>query len=294
MSEAMPGEAAPGGSGWPIGIRAILGMAGFGPGPDAVRAAVQGRVVVVTGASRGVGERVAIRLGAVGAHVVLLARGDGVDAAAEQVRSSGGTASTYRIDLRDPAAARATAELMLAECGTPAVVISNAGHSIRRPLAQYLDRFHDVQRLMGVNALGPIALLLPLLREMTAARSGHLISVSSASVDVPSPGYSAYAASKAAFEAWLRALAPELSAEGVAATSIHLPLVHTAMSAPTTAYARAPGLTADGAAALVCRAIVEKPRLISPWWARAGGLIGAAAPAAADRLFGSAILRGRW
>ncbi|SED82560.1 SDR family NAD(P)-dependent oxidoreductase [Ruania alba] len=279
---------------WPVGLRALLGMAGFGPGPAEVRAVVDGRVVVITGASRGVGERVAIRLGAVGAHVVLLARGEDVDTVAERVRAHGGTATAYRLDLRDTAAASSTADRILADQGTPAVVISNAGHSIRRRFAEYSDRFHDVHRLMGVNALGPIALLLPLLREMTAAGSGHLVSVASASVDVPSPGYSAYAGSKSAFEAWLRALAPELGADGVATTSIHLPLVHTAMSAPTAAHAHAPGLTADGAAALVCRAIVDRPRLISPWWSRLGGLLSGLVPAASDRLLGSAVLRDRW
>ncbi|WP_154793494.1 SDR family NAD(P)-dependent oxidoreductase [Occultella kanbiaonis] len=282
-----------GNQGWPVGVRALLGMAGFGPGPDAVHEVVAGRTVLITGASRGVGERVAIRLGAIGAHVLLLARGEAVEDVAERIRTLGGRADTYRADLRDTDAARTTAETILTDHGTPAVVISNAGHSIRRSLADYTDRFHDVQRLTGVNALGPIALLLPLLREMTADGAGHLISVASASVDVPSPGYSAYAASKSAFEAWLRAVAPELAADGVATTSIHLPLVHTAMSAPTAHYATAPGLGADDAAALVCRAIVDRPRLISPWWARLGGAVSALAPATSDLLLRTA-LRNRW
>ncbi|WP_165962669.1 SDR family NAD(P)-dependent oxidoreductase [Occultella glacieicola] len=278
---------------WPVGVRALLGMAGFGPGPEAVRRVVAGRTVLITGASRGVGERIAIRLGAVGAHVVLLARGDALDGVADAVRALGGRANTLRVDLRDTDAARAAGIRILADHGTPAVVVSNAGHSIRRNLADYTDRFHDVQRVTGVNALGPVALLLPLLRQMAADGAGHLISVASASVDVPSPGYSAYAASKSAFEAWLRAVAPELAADGVATTSVHLPLVHTAMSAPTARYATAPGLSADDAAALVCRAIVDRPRLISPWWARLGGAVSALAPAASDRLLGT-VLRGLW
>ncbi|MFC7405108.1 SDR family NAD(P)-dependent oxidoreductase [Georgenia alba] len=272
--------------GWPRGARALLGMAGYGPGPDAVRRAVAGRLVVVTGASRGIGERLAIRLGSVGARVALLARdAEALEVVAARISARGGLATTFPVDLRDVAAARAAAEAILAAHGTPDVVVSNAGHSIRRRLPEYVDRFHDVRRLMGVNALGPIALALPLLREMTAAGSGHLVSVASAGVDVPSPGFSAYSASKAAFEAWLRAVAPELAAHGVAVTSVHLPLVHTAMSAPTRAYAHAPGMTADEAASLLCRAITERPRLISPWWARLGGVLSAAAPRLADRAF---------
>lgn len=69
----------------------------------------------------------------------------------------------------------------------------------------------------------------------------------------------------------------------MATTSIHLPLVRTAMSAATEGYARAPALSADEAAGLICRALVDRPRLISPWWARLGGPLTALAPATADR-----------
>jgi short-subunit dehydrogenase len=246
-----------------------------------LRAAVSGRLVVITGASRGIGATVAGRLALAGARVILLARSsDDLADVAARIRARGGAAEWLAVDLRDTDAAAAAGRSILADQGTPDIVISNAGHSIHRSLADSTDRFHDVTRSAGVNFLGPVALLLPLLPAMTARGSGQLVSVSSTSVSLPAPGWSVYGASKSAFEAWLRAVAPELRAGGVAATSIRLPLVHTAMSAPT--YAGMPGLSARGAAQLVCRAIVDRPRLISPWWVRLGGFAMEAAPGLSD------------
>ncbi len=266
---------------WPRPLRALLGMAGLGPSPEQVGRRVAGKVVVVTGASRGVGARLAVRLSAVGARVLLLARD--ADALTEVARRCGPQAHPYPVDLRAADAAAAMGERLLAEHGTPAVLVHNAGHSIRRTVAASTHRFHDVQRLTGVNFTGPVALTLPLLAAMRADGGGHLVWVGSAGVGLPGPGFSSYLATKAAFEAWLRCLGPE-AADGLRITTVQLPLVRTAMSAPTRGYDHFPALTADEAAALLCRAIVDRPRLISPWWARAGAVVTAAAPGAAERV----------
>jgi short-subunit dehydrogenase len=109
---------------------------------------------------------------------------------------------------------------------------------------------------------------------------------------VPAPYWAAYTGSKSAFEAWLRCVAPELRADGVATTSIHFPLVHTEMSAPISFYRYLPGMTADEAADAVCRAIAYRPRLMSPWWSRAVGAVGAAAQPANDTMM-AAYYRGQ-
>lgn len=265
-------------------LLALLGMHGLGPGAGRLRAAVAGRLIVVTGASRGIGAATAGRLALAGAHVVLLARTAGaLDGVVGRIRARGGVADRLVVDLRDTDAAAAVARDILDRFGVPDVVVSNAGHSIHRALRDYADRFHDVTRTAGVNYLGPVALLLGLLPAMTARGSGHLVTVSSTSVSIPAPGWSVYGASKSAFEAWLRAVAPELALDGVTTTSLRLPLVHTAMSAATPAYRRMPGLSVRGAARLVCRAIVDRPRVISPWWVRLAGLAMEAAPGLADR-----------
>lgn len=264
-------------------LLASVGMHGIGPSARRLRHTVEGQLIVVTGASHGIGAATAGRLALAGAHVVLVARTESdLSRLVSRIRSRGGTAHWMTLDLRDTAAAAAIGARILAEHGVPDVVVSNAGQSIHRYLDEYSDRFHDVTRTAGTNYLGPVALLLGLLPAMMARGSGQLVSVSSTSVSMPAPGWSVYGASKSALEAWLRSVAPELAERGIATTSLRLPLVHTAMSAAT--YQGVPGLTTRGAARLVCRAIVDRPRLIAPWWVRVGGAVMDAAPGASDRV----------
>lgn len=260
----------------------VLGLRTNGGAPRQVRPLVVGRLVVVTGASRGIGRCVAERLVQVGARVVAVAR----DEAALRALPSG--VEPWRLDLRDTAAATAAGERIVNELGVPGLVISNAGHSIHRYLTEYADRFHDVTRLAGVNLLGPVAFLLPQLRSMMQARAGHMINVSTVNVDLPVPGWSVYTATKSGFDAWLASVAPELRQAGVRVTSLHLPRVRTGMSAPTAGRYPAPELTVTQAADVVCRAIVRRPRLVAPWWAVAGGTVMRLAPGAVD----AAVARG--
>lgn len=264
----------------------ILGLRTDGATPELVRPMVVGRLVVVTGASRGIGRCVAERLAQVGARVVAVAR----DEAALRTLPAG--VEPRVLDLRDTDAATVAAGRLVEEQGAPSLVISNAGHSIHRYLTDYSDRFHDVSRLAGVNLLGPIAFLLPLLRAMTDAGSGHVINVSTVNVDLPLPGWSVYAATKAGFDSWLAGIAPELRQAGVRATSVHLPRVRTAMSAPTDGAYPAPELTIEQAGDVICRAIVRRPRLVAPWWATAGGALIRLAPGAVDAVAARALAAG--
>jgi NAD(P)-dependent dehydrogenase (short-subunit alcohol dehydrogenase family) len=265
-------------------LAALLGLRPAGPSRRALAGRVRGRVVVVTGASRGIGADAAQRLALAGARVVLVARDAGtLDPVAGRIRARGGWALVVPADLRDPDAAAAAAERILTEAGTPEIVVSNAGHSIRRRLIDYADRPHDVTRTIGVNYIGPVALLQVLVPAMVAAGRGQIISIGSTSIDVPAPGWSVYGASKTAFDAWLRAVAPELAPHGITVTSIHLPLVRTRMSAPT--YGDAPvAMRPVDASKLIARAIIERPRLISPWWSRLAGAVLVAFPGLGDRM----------
>jgi short-subunit dehydrogenase len=265
-------------------LPAMLGLRPAGPTRAALAERLRGRVVVVTGASRGIGAETARRLARAGASVVLIARDEAaLERVAGSIRSHGGVAHVIVADLRDPDAAGAAAERALIEAGVPEVVISNAGHSIRRRLLDYADRPHDVTRTIGVNYVGPVALLQVLIPAMVEAGRGQVISIGSTSVDIPAPGWSVYGASKTAFDAWLRAVAPELAPHGIAVTNIHLPLVRTAMSEPTYGTS-GPAMRPVDAAKLIARAIVERPRLISPWWSRLAGGVLVAFPGLADRV----------
>jgi acyl-CoA synthetase (AMP-forming)/AMP-acid ligase II len=153
------------------------------------------------------------------------------------------------------------------------VVVSNAGISIRRWISQSYDRFHDFERTINVNYLGPVRLLLGLLPSMRERGSGHIVNVATMGVDFPPLRWSAYIASKSAFETWLSGVAPEIRADGVTTTSIHLQLVRSPMLGPFRMWNYIPGMSTDEAAGIVARAIVQRPRVIAPPFARVGGAL---------------------
>ncbi|MGH3578190.1 MAG: SDR family NAD(P)-dependent oxidoreductase, partial [Mycobacterium sp.] len=145
---------------------------------------------------------------------------------------------------------------------------SNAGKSLRRSLHHQYDRPHDFQRTIDINYLGPIRLLLGVLPAMRAQGHGHIVNVSSIGVRVPpGPQWGAYQASKAAFDLWLRSVAPELHADGVDVTSIYFAVVRTRMIEPTPILRKLPGLYPHQAADVVAKAIIKRPRAIAPAWA---------------------------
>jgi len=233
--------------------------------PAQLRAAVSGKTVLITGASFGIGESVARQAARAGAHVVLVARtADRLGALADVIRAEGGVADTYRCDLTHQADLERPAERL----GNirPDIFVSNAGKSIRRPIFQSLDRYHDVTRTAGVNFLGPVRLALAAIPHLVERR-GHIINISAANVLLPpAPYWAAYQASKTAFDQWLRCAAPELRARGVAVTSLYLPLVRTRMIAPTAIYAKMPAMDPEQAATLVAKTMVTRRRRWAPWW----------------------------
>jgi acyl-CoA synthetase (AMP-forming)/AMP-acid ligase II/NAD(P)-dependent dehydrogenase (short-subunit alcohol dehydrogenase family) len=253
-----------------LGTRALspLVSAHGNPSDRALAACVAGKVVLVTGASHGIGEATARRLAAAGAHVILVARSaPRLAAIAAEIAARGGTAHAHPCDLEDMAAVEALGRDILAKHGHVDVVVNNAGKSIRRSIALSYDRFHDFDRTMRVNYLGPVRLFLALLPSMRARGRGHIVNVSTVGTRLPpAPRWAAYQASKTAFDVWLRSVAPEIRADGVTTSSIYMALVHTRMSAPTPIFRHVPGLDPDAAAGIVCRAIVERPAVIAPPW----------------------------
>ncbi|WP_225727522.1 MULTISPECIES: SDR family NAD(P)-dependent oxidoreductase [unclassified Nocardia] len=240
------------------------------PREKALRAAVSDRIVLVTGASHGIGKASARKLAAAGATVLLVARtAADLESVAAEIRADGGTAAVYPTDMTDMAAVERLARQLLDEYGHIDVVINNAGKSIRRSIDESYDRFHDFTRTIDVNYLGPVRLMLTLLPAMRERRRGHIVNISTWGVLMPPmPKWAAYSASKAAFDVWLRSVAAEIAADGVTTSSIYMPLVHTRMSAPTD-FSRMPGLTVDEASDLVCHAVVARPREVAPWWSGA-------------------------
>ena len=142
---------------------------------------------------------------------------------------------------------------MLADHPAIDMLVNNAGRSIRRSVALSYDRFHDFERTIQLNYLGPIKLMLGLLPHMRERRSGHIVNVSSIGVQTNPPRFRAYVASKAALDAWTRVVSSETIGDNVTFTTIHMPLVRTPMIAPTKIYDSFPTISPDEAADLDLR-----------------------------------------
>lgn len=232
-----------------------------------------GKTVLITGASYGIGECLALHLALPTTRLILVARTEEkLWAVQAQVEARGGQADVFPCDLRQPAEVEAFLEQLLQLPNGIDILVNNAGKSIRRSLFDSLDRFHDFTRIMNLNYFGPVQLMLALTPTLVAQR-GHIINISAINVLLlPAPQWAAYQASKTAFDQWFRCAAPELNAQGVKTTSIYLPLVRTRMIAPTKAYQNMPALSPDQVAKLICKAMISRPRTLAPWWLILGQL----------------------
>ena len=230
---------------------------------------LKGKTVLITGASFGIGESLTYLLAKTESHLILVARtAEKLEQIKSDIEKNGGKASitTFAIDLtKEDQIQSLLDELNKLPDGID-VFISNAGKSIRRPLFESLDRFHDFQRTMNLNYFGPVQLALGLIPTLQKNR-GNVINVSAANVLlIPAPYWSAYQASKTAFDQWFRCAAPELESVGIGTTSIYLPLVRTRMIEPTAGYKNAPAMSPDHVAKIICRAIYTRRKIFKPWW----------------------------
>ncbi|AGC62967.1 fatty acyl-CoA reductase [Mycobacterium liflandii 128FXT] len=226
--------------------------------------AVEGKVVLITGGSSGIGEAAAHKIAEAGGTVVLVARTrENLEKVADDVRAGGGAAHVYPCDLSDMDAIAAMADQVLADLGGVDILINNAGRSIRRSLELSYDRIHDYQRTMQLNYLGAVQLILKFIPGMRERGFGHIINVSSVGVQTRAPRFGAYIASKAALDSLCDALQAETINEGVRFTTVHMALVRTPMISPTTIYDKFPTLTPEQAAGVITDAIVHRPRRAS-------------------------------
>ena len=124
------------------------------------------------------------------------------------------------------------------------------------------DRLHDYERVMAVNYFGAVRMVLALLPHWRERRFGHVVNVSSAGVQASSPKYSAYLPSKAALDAFADVVSTETLSDHITFTNIHMPLVKTPMIAPSRRLNPIPPISAEHAAAMVVRGLVEKPARI--------------------------------
>jgi NAD(P)-dependent dehydrogenase (short-subunit alcohol dehydrogenase family) len=258
-------------------------------GTASLEKAVRGRVVMVTGASSGIGRSAAVKIADAGGKVLLVARTpEKLEATREAITSAGGDAHIHRCDLSDMEDIDRMAHEVLDAHGHVDVLVNNAGRSIRRSIALSYDRFHDFERTMQLNYFGAVRLILKLLPVMRERRSGHIINVSSIGVQTNTPRFSAYVASKAALDAFSRCIASEIKDDNVDITVIYMPLVRTPMIAPTKMYDRFPAITPEKAADLICEAVIHRPKRIATPLGTLGQLLYAINPKSIDYILNSA------
>src|SRR5436853_2363314 len=251
--------------------------------------AVRGKVILITGASSGIGKATAVKVADAGATVLLVARSlDKLEETKEEIVAGGGTAHIHQCDLSDIEDIERMAEEVLTYHGHVDILVNNAGRSIRRSVALSYDRFHDFERTIQLNYLGAVKLILALLPHMRARRQGHIVNISSIGVQTSPPRFSAYVASKSALDAFTRVVGSETIADRVTFTTIHMPLVRTPMIAPTKLYNSFPTISPEEAADLICDAIRKKPKQINTRLGTFGEVAYALAPKAVDQVLHTA------
>jgi len=258
-------------------------------GRASLQGAVRGRVVMVTGASSGIGKAAAMKIADAGGIVLLVARtAEKLEETKATIEANGGTAYVHSADLSDMDDIDRMADEVLAQHGHVDVLVNNAGRSIRRSIALSYDRFHDFERTMQLNYFGAVKLILKLLPVMRERRTGQIINVSSIGVQTNTPRFSSYVASKAALDAFSRCIASEIIDDGVPITTIHMPLVRTPMIKPTRMYDRFPTITPDKAADMICDAIIHRPKRIATPLGTLGQILYAINPKSIDYILNSA------
>ncbi|MFG1783238.1 SDR family NAD(P)-dependent oxidoreductase [Rhodococcus oryzae] len=227
---------------------------------------IAGLLILVTGASSGIGRAAAIRLAELGGVVILVARRAGeLETVRAEIDLAGGTAHAVACDLTDEIAVADLATTVFERWGTVDVLINNAGRSIRRSIGDSLDRFHDFERTMAVNYFGAVALTLRLLPAMLERGHGHIINVGTAGAQTGTmPMFGAYGGSKAALTMFGRTLGAEMREHGISVTTVQYPLVDTPMVAPAKGKRTVPALTAQEAAGWLVTAIRTRPITLYP------------------------------
>ncbi len=250
-----------------------------------LKEALNGRHVLITGASSGIGRSTALKVAAAGGVPLLVARTvENLEEVRAEIVAGGGTAYVYSADLADIESIERLLERVLADHRNIDMLVNNAGRSIRRSIALSYDRFHDFERTIQLNYFGAVKLIIGLLPHMRERGSGHVVNVSSIGVQTNPPRFSAYVASKAALDAFTRVVSSEVIGDGVTFTTIHMPLVRTPMIAPTKMYDAFPAISPDEAGDMICEALRSRPKEMGTRVGKFGEVAYSISPRTMDRL----------
>ncbi len=191
---------------------------------------LQGKVVMITGASSGIGRGLAVELARRGARIGLLARrAELMEEAAREIDAAGSTALVLAADVRDAASMKAAANKLSAALGPVDILVANAGIGPTRDAADISAE--EVASVMNVNVIGAANSVAAVIPAMVARGSGQLVVISSLAAYRGLPRSAAYCASKAAVSAFFESLRLDLEPRGVDVTIIHPGFIKTQLTA---------------------------------------------------------------
>ena len=225
------------------------------------------KVVLITGASSGIGRALAVELGRRGASVGLLARrAEELLKAAEEVEQAGGRALALTADVRDAEQVNGAVARVEELWGRVDVLIANAGIATVRASSEISAG--DVSDLITVNVIGATNSVAAVLPGMLKRGSGHLVAISSLASFRGLPKSAAYSASKAALSTFFESLRVDLVRQGISVTTIHPGFIRTPL---TEGRKKLPFLVeVDAAARKMVRAIEQRKKTFAFPWQLAG------------------------
>jgi short-subunit dehydrogenase len=188
------------------------------------------KVVMITGASSGIGKGLALEIASRGASVGLVARRESLlEELAGEIKARNAKAVSASADVRDPEAVRAAADRFRKELGPIDILIANAGIGTTDHAVQLKPE--HVANVIGINVLGAVNSVAAVAPEMVARGQGRLVAISSLAAYRGLAKSAAYCASKAALSSYFESLRIDLRHTGVGVTIIHPGFIKTALTA---------------------------------------------------------------
>lgn len=180
---------------------------------------LDGKIAVITGASRGLGKAMALALGEAGASLAMVSRdAAALEQAVAEVRARGAEAEGFPADVSQEDQVSALRERVIARFGKVHILINNAGINIRKPVTEFT--LEEWRRVLDTNLTGAFLMVRAFLPHMRGHGYGRIINVTSTLSHVGLPLRTAYASSKAGLLGFTRALALELAPEGITVVGI--------------------------------------------------------------------------